>query len=553
MREQGATSQPPRRGLPRRDRAAPARHAVHGREGERALRLELAQIGSTIGFALLLATLGWVALPGSPTAPTPLLVTCTLLALLALALIWLVPWLRLPAWAFVPITVAGIGLTAFPAHYAQGPMFYGLFFLWVGGAAFFYRTALGLPLAVLVAALELDLAIMAGLPHWMPGQVALQVVSLLAVYGGCRAIAGHLLTFLHDAAGARHAAARLAALYDLSTLLSTEHDLGRLLSRLVHGLAGMFGYRYVSTFLLTDGRLHLMAQVGYRTPITELALGEGITGLVAQQRRPLLVRDGGRHPRFLRAEAQIGSQASVPLLYRDRVIGVLNVEGRADELTDDDLRLLETLAAPAAIAIENAMLLTLLEEQARRDPLTGLLNRRGIIAVLEDALPRDGDRAADDTPVTVLLVDLNGFKAINDRYGHAAGDALLIELTTLLSRSVRLEDAVGRLGGDEFLVVMPGADEYAAGLVVDRLAAVIAAHSFGVPEDGDPEPPAVGYSLGVATAPGDGDDVEALLLVADRAMYRAKRSVGGPIRFLAREHVAVAAGGEPVEEIPAAG
>ncbi|HEX5504332.1 MAG TPA: sensor domain-containing diguanylate cyclase [Thermomicrobiales bacterium] len=548
MRRTSARTSPP--ATPRGEQA------WRGHDSERALRLELAQLGSTLGFALLLATLAWVALPGGPSAPPPVVAAGTLLALLTVALIWLVPWLRLPAWSFVPVTIVGVALTAVPAHFAQGPMFYGLFFYWVGGAAFFYRAALGLPLAVLVAALEIDLALAAGLPHWAPGQVALQVLSLLLIYGVCRTIAGHLSAFLHDAATARQAAARLAALYDLSTLLSTEHDLGRLLSRLVHGLAEMFGYRYVSTFLLDDGGLRLMAQVGYETPITALALGEGITGLVAQQGRPLLVRDGGRHPRFLRAEAQIGSQASVPLLYRERVIGVLNLEGRVDELTEDDLRLLETLAAPAAIAIENAMLLALLEEQARRDPLTGLLNRRGIIAALERALPGDGARAADGAPVTILLVDLNGFKAVNDRYGHATGDALLVELTALLAGSVRAEDAVGRLGGDEFLVVMPGADEYAAGLVVERLADVIAAHQFAVPDDaGDEAPPAVGYSLGVATAPEDGADVEALLLVADRAMYLAKRSVGGPIRFLARERAAEAAavGGGATEEVEAAG
>jgi diguanylate cyclase (GGDEF)-like protein len=187
------------------------------------------------------------------------------------------------------------------------------------------------------------------------------------------------------------------------------------------------------------------------------------------------------------------------------------------------------------VAIENATLLARLEDQALRDPLTYLLNRRGILARLESALARGERRATDPAPLTILLVDLNNFKAVNDRYGHPVGDALLTELAGLLAGSVRAEDAVGRLGGDEFLVVMPGADPAAATGVVERLRAAIAAYAFPLAAGPDDKPPpAVGYSLGVATAPDDGRDAETLLAVADRAMYQAKRSGAAPIRFLAR-------------------
>jgi diguanylate cyclase (GGDEF)-like protein len=138
--------------------------------------------------------------------------------------------------------------------------------------------------------------------------------------------------------------------------------------------------------------------------------------------------------------------------------------------------------------------------------------------------------------VTILLIDLNKFKAINDRYGHAMGDALLSELADLLATSVRQtagrRDAVGRLCGDEFLVVLPGADEDGAFAVIDRLTAILASHTFALlaANDGMP-PPVVGYSLGVAVAPRDGTDAAALLATADRAMYQAKRGSSGAIRF----------------------
>jgi diguanylate cyclase (GGDEF)-like protein len=299
------------------------------------------------------------------------------------------------------------------------------------------------------------------------------------------------------------------------------------LHALVAGLAARFAYRYVSVFLVEEGGLRLRAQVGYAAPIPALALGEGITGLVAREGRPTLVRDGRRHPGYLAAEAQIGSQVSVPLTRAGRVLGVLNLEGGVGELCDADLRLLAALAAPAAVAIENAALVARLTAQATRDPLTGLLNRRGILAAPDAALSRAGAAA----PVSVLLVDLNGFKGINDRYGHATGDRVLTGLAGLLATSMGAAAAVGRLGGDEFLVVLPGTDAATAGTAVDRLTAALAVYPSPA-RCSDDAPPPLGYSLGLATATASGADAAALLARADRAMYDAKHRCVGSVRFL---------------------
>ena len=327
---------------------------------------------------------------------------------------------------------------------------------------------------------------------------------------------------------ARRRAARLAALYDFATLLAGERDLDRLLRALVAGLAARFAYRYASVFLVEEGRLRLRAQVGYTTPITALALGEGITGRVARDGRPTLVRDGRHHPGYLFAEAHFGSQASVPLARAGRVLGVLNLEGAVGELGAADLRLLETLAAPVVVALENAALVARLTAQATRDPLTGLLNRRGILAALDAAL--GGAGAA--TPVSILLVDLNGFKGVNDRCGHAVGDRILADLAGLLAASAGDRGDVGRLGGDEFLVVLPGAAAGAAGAAVDRLAAALVAYPGPARGPVGAPPPPLGYSLGLATAAVPGGDAAALLARADRAMYAAKRRCGGGVRFL---------------------
>ena len=152
-----------------------------------------------------------------------------------------------------------------------------------------------------------------------------------------------------------------------------------------------------------------------------------------------------------------------------------------------------------------------LRYQADRDPLTGALNRRAFDALLTQAL------AEPDARVTVAYLDLDGFKDINDFYGHATGDAVLIETTARLGRVLREGDALGRMGGDEFAVALVDLDRASAGPIVarlrDALEPLFEVHSATI---------RIEASLGVAGAPADGRDAQALLSAADAAMYRAK-------------------------------
>ncbi|HZU13530.1 MAG TPA: sensor domain-containing diguanylate cyclase [Chloroflexota bacterium] len=158
------------------------------------------------------------------------------------------------------------------------------------------------------------------------------------------------------------------------------------------------------------------------------------------------------------------------------------------------------------------------EEMAYRalhDPLTGLPNRTQYLSVLESALKRYG---RDGTPHAVALIDLDGFKGVNDTYGHKAGDLLLQEVAGRLSRTLRDSDTVARLGGDEFALVLPRADRDGARLVADRLHAAMAR-----PIDLDDVQVQVEMSLGIALVGTDGVDSATLLHHADLAMYSAKR------------------------------
>ena len=174
----------------------------------------------------------------------------------------------------------------------------------------------------------------------------------------------------------------------------------------------------------------------------------------------------------------------------------------------------EYAARVAALSLERWRYERQLTQAARQDPLTGLANRTQFFSRLRVA----AEHASPEAPTAVLSVDLDGFKAVNDSYGHEAGDRLLTALTGRLRRAVRPTDLVARLGGDEFAVVCPavsGPEE--AGVLAGRLVAVLS----GPVAIGELRV-SVGASIGIALAPEDGDDPEQLLRVADSGLYRAK-------------------------------
>ncbi len=151
-----------------------------------------------------------------------------------------------------------------------------------------------------------------------------------------------------------------------------------------------------------------------------------------------------------------------------------------------------------------------LERMARTDTLTGLANRRAIDQGLHD---RIGD------PVTLMLLDVDHFKSVNDRYGHAIGDVVLRRVSDRLRDCLRSDDIVGRWGGEEFVIVMRGMDPATAHAACDRILAAVRA-----PLDVPDGPPSVTLSIGVATSADRMADVDALLRDADAALYQAKRN-----------------------------
>ena len=175
-----------------------------------------------------------------------------------------------------------------------------------------------------------------------------------------------------------------------------------------------------------------------------------------------------------------------------------------------------TLSFAAAIALKNAELVEQLQSAATTDALTGLFNRRA----LEERLAAEMSRSLrHQLHTSVVLLDLDRFKMVNDTMGHAAGDRLLIEIATVLRQQCRSLDAVGRMGGDEFLVILPMTKPTRPMVFVSRVQRAVALVGKAHPEFGRPT-----LSMGIAEAPRHGTSAEAIFGAADAALYRAKRA-----------------------------
>lgn len=172
------------------------------------------------------------------------------------------------------------------------------------------------------------------------------------------------------------------------------------------------------------------------------------------------------------------------------------------------LRLAAILRAREVAAEERARHF---EISSRIDHLTGVLNRRGFVALLEEVMVREPTGC-------LMFIDVDDFKQVNDSWGHEAGDRILIEVAAVLQSAVRSTDAVGRLGGDEFAVLIDGADTVRCAAVARQIIEKI--KRLEVEEH---TPAHIGASVGVAQWPADAVDVDGLIRVADHAMYRAKR------------------------------
>jgi diguanylate cyclase (GGDEF)-like protein len=250
-----------------------------------------------------------------------------------------------------------------------------------------------------------------------------------------------------------------------------------------------------------------------------IPIGDGLSGWVAQNRKPIVNGNPSVEPGYLNDPEKFSTLRSALALPLEGVSGVMGVlalyRAERDAFTSDHLRILLAVTGKMALAIENALKYQQAESSATTDYLTGLPNARSLFLQLDRELARC---KRDNAWLTLMVCDMNGFKKINDRFGHLEGNRVLRLFAQALKDSCRDYDYVARMGGDEFVVIAPGLSHDAAAKKVELIRPLARQAGFEVcGED------ILSLSVGLVVAPDDGYDAEQLLAEADRRMYLEKQ------------------------------
>ena len=254
---------------------------------------------------------------------------------------------------------------------------------------------------------------------------------------------------------------------------------------------------------------------------TKVKLGEGIVGWTAEHREPALIGDAQADPRVVAVNGiplDRKSAIVVPLVADQRLLGVIRaVKIGVNSFTADHYRFAQTLASQASLAISAAAAHEAVRRLSVTDELTGAYNGRHFRARLHEEIER---ARRGGRPLSLLVIDSDSLKEVNDRYGHEAGNRHLVAIAQAVHSHVRTSDVVARFGGDEFLVLQPDATPEAAALVAERIRVAVAASRIPAGEGAH----VMGtVSIGVAGYPRSASDEDSLFRSADAALYDAKR------------------------------
>ena len=247
--------------------------------------------------------------------------------------------------------------------------------------------------------------------------------------------------------------------------------------------------------------------------------GEGATGYVLKKRQPVCNVNPGLDFSFCQLEfvQEYSAMASLPLIADEKMLGAVSLYSCVlDNYEDEHLRLLETVSRIASDAISKSIYHAETETKALTDPMTSLPNARSLQIQFEKEVAR-ADR--NGSRFQVLMLDLDGFKAVNDTFGHKVGDKLLRELSKVMRGQLRDYDFLARYAGDEFIAIIPETDEVSIDELSSRIEKSVS--DFILPV-GDGKFARVGISIGAAAYPTSGGTIDQIVIAADKAMYSVK-------------------------------
>src|SRR5438477_11856166 len=331
----------------------------------------------------------------------------------------------------------------------------------------------------------------------------------------------------------------ISIFHDVAKALTSSLNLDSILQTIMEKMAVFFRPDTWSLLMVDEQKdeLYFAIAVGDAADALKsirLKVGEGIAGWVAKHGESLLVPDVYRDPRFAKridemTKWQTRSIICVPLKSKHRVLGVIQLINCAMEsFTDNEMFFLHALCDYAAIAIDNARAVEKIQELTITDDCTGLYNARHLYKTLEAEVYRSHRFGYE---FSVVFIDLDHFKQVNDTYGHLVGSKLLAEIGYLIKAQLRLIDYAFRYGGDEFVVLLPQTGKDAAVVVAKRLRDSMRNGDFRT-DQGDQID--VRASMGLATFPHDAQTPHDVIRQADEMMYAVKNSTRDNIGVASR-------------------
>ncbi len=319
----------------------------------------------------------------------------------------------------------------------------------------------------------------------------------------------------------------LDALKRISLNLTSSLDLQTVLDTVVtEAMKLIKNSRAAHIFLYSQGKLEFGASLnsdGVSNKPVALPRVNGLTYLVANNGMPIMVENIQNHPLYKESPTDwTGSIIGIPLKFNNSIVGVMNISRSiTGGFTKSELRLIGLLADQAAVAISNANAHKGLTELANTDSVTGLPNRRALDERLQEEM-RYARRM--NSKFSVVMMDLDGFKSVNDNLGHSVGDEVLSDVFNYLAEKMRSTDFLARYGGDELTLIMRDTGLDVAEIVTKKILDLMKEYSY--PVSGS-VPIQLGLTAGIAVYPIHSHNAGDLLRAADAALYHAKKYFRG--------------------------
>lgn len=313
------------------------------------------------------------------------------------------------------------------------------------------------------------------------------------------------------------------ALQEAMAELASQLDLAQVLRRILVTLKKVLDYDSATLFLKIDENLKVVAARGFtntaRLIDKTFPADDNLLGEIQKINQPLILYDASIEPRFKKWEGAefVRGWMGVPLIRHGQFIGLMTLDSQnVGTYIQEDAIIAQTFADEAAIVIENAKLYERAQVLATSDGLTGIYNRRHFYEVAKNEFERS---QRYHNALSVIMIDIDHFKYINDKYGHSAGDQVLIQFVKRVKNELRSSDILARYGGEEFSILLLESDLNEAIQVAERIREVIAKDPFDLQN----AQPYMTISLGVATNEDDIDQLDMLIDHSDKALYESKQ------------------------------